>query len=101
LATLNPIIPPELLLTYLGVLFFLGLAAMAADKTSAKLGFDRISERTLALLALAGGFTGVILGGLFFHHKTSKPEFWVPVGLATILWGAVLLVYYLPPFLRF
>ena len=98
---MNPIVPPELLFSYLGVLFFLGLAAMAADKASAKLGFDRISERTLALLALAGGFTGVILGGLFFHHKTSKPEFWVPVGFATLVWVAVALVYYFPSILVF
>jgi uncharacterized membrane protein YsdA (DUF1294 family) len=69
---------------------------MLADKVSAMIGFERIRERDLALVALAGGFTGIILGGMMFSHKTSKPDFWVPVAAATVIWGAVLIVYFFP-----
>jgi|SRR5271170_5673528 uncharacterized membrane protein YsdA (DUF1294 family) len=75
----------------------LGLAAMGADKGIARFNWgDRISERSLWLIALAGGFWGIILGALLFHHKTSKGEFWPPVALAVVLWavaGALLLGY--------
>ncbi|MDA4137144.1 MAG: DUF1294 domain-containing protein [Thaumarchaeota archaeon] len=79
------------------VLGLLGLAAMGADKGMARLNRgDRISERSLWLIALAGGFLGIILGALLFHHKTSKGEFWPPVLLAVVLWvgaGALLFGY--------
>ncbi len=68
------------------------LVMMGADKASAKLHRTRISENTFGLISLAGGFSGVILGGLVFHHKTSKPEFWLPVAVALFLWGALFLV---------
>jgi uncharacterized membrane protein YsdA (DUF1294 family) len=67
----------------------LGVLLMGFDKLMAISGSYRLSERFLWLLALAGGFWGVILGGILFHHKTHKPSFWVPVGLATIAWGMV------------
>lgn len=63
-----------------------GLTLMAIDKAAAKLENRRISERNLWLVALAGGFAGIILGGLLLHHKIRKPAFWVPVILATIVW---------------
>jgi len=36
---------------------------------------ERISERTLWITALAGGFPGIVASGLLFHHKTSMGEF--------------------------
>ena len=74
---------------------------MLTDKVAAKMGAYRISERALALIALTGGFAGIIAGGLFFHHKTSKPSFWVPIAVATIAWGVVLVAYADPRLLRF
>jgi len=50
---------------------------------------SRISEKTLWLTALLGGFLGVFFGGLVFHHKTSKPEFWAPVAVSVVLWAVV------------
>jgi len=96
---LAAIFPPRVLYTYLGVWLALGLGAMGVDKTSAKLGLDRISERALFGIAYAGGFTGIIAGGAMFHHKVSKPEFWPHVEFATFLWLMVLILYYFPALL--
>jgi uncharacterized membrane protein YsdA (DUF1294 family) len=79
------------ILLWMGVIGVLGFAAMGIDKALAKSHWgDRVSERTLWLTALAGGFVGIILGALTFHHKTSKGEFWPPVVLAAILWFSFL-----------
>ena len=73
------------------ITFWIGIAAMGLDKGIAKTGGShRISEGTLWTVGLAGGFLGIIGGGLIFSHKTRKPEFWVPVALATLIWGAIL-----------
>lgn len=78
-------------LLWLFVVGAVGVAAMGVDKAMAVSNWgERISEKTLWLTALSGGFLGIILGAVAFHHKTSKGEFWPPVVLATILWGALL-----------
>ena len=79
----------NLLLWLFGTGLF-GLILMGIDKAAAKWWSKRISERSLWLVALAGGFVGIILGGLLFHHKTRKPVFWVPVILATMIWTLLL-----------
>lgn len=62
-------------------------AAMGVDKAMARLASGgRISEKALWLIALAGGFAGILVGAFVFHHKTSKASFWPPVVLAVILW---------------
>ena len=66
------------------------------DKLSARAGIERLSERTLGVVAALGGFLGVIAGGLVFHHKTSKPEFWPPVAFAAFLWVMFLIAYFNP-----
>jgi uncharacterized membrane protein YsdA (DUF1294 family) len=72
------------------IMFWIGVAAMGLDKGIAKTGgLDRISERTLWTVGLAGGFLGIIGGGLVFSHKTRKAEFWVPVAVATLVWVAI------------
>jgi len=58
LTDLSAFFPQGALLEYLLVLSILGGLAMLADKVSAMIGSDRISERDLALVALAGGFKG-------------------------------------------
>jgi uncharacterized membrane protein YsdA (DUF1294 family) len=71
----------------------IGFILMGVDKVVAiaNLG-DRISERTLHFVAVLGGFWGIILGGVLFHHKTSKRSFWPPVGAAAILWIILIVV---------
>ena len=73
-----------ILLATLIALIFMGI-----DKLAARFNKRRISESFLWLLALIGGFPGIILGALMFHHKSSKKSFWVPVAIAIVLWAAV------------
>ncbi len=86
-ANLASVISPQVLEDVLLVMTFVGGGAMLADKVAAKIGLDRMSEQSLAFIALLGGFAGITLGGLFFNHKTSKPGFWFPVGVAWALWA--------------
>ena len=81
--------PTSLLLDWVALVSLFGFAAMGVDKMLAVGRRSRVRERTLWLTALLGGVPGVILGGLVFHHKTSKAGFWVPVIVAVILWVAV------------
>jgi len=56
----------------------LNLAALSAhgwDKLQAKRGGRRVRERTLHVLALAGGFAGAWLGMRLFRHKTRVRAF--------------------------
>src|SRR2546425_2218802 len=68
-----------------------GIFAMGLDKLLAVMGWDRISERTLHIIALLGGFWGIIFGAFLFHHKTSKREFWPPSFFAAALWVGLFL----------
>jgi uncharacterized membrane protein YsdA (DUF1294 family) len=81
---------------WLGVWNVLGFLGMVVDKQFAEHGFGRISEMTFYCTALIGGFAGIIIGGWLARHKTSKTGFWVPVGLATVLWLAILTLYFSP-----
>lgn len=58
---------------------------MGFDKASAKVGSERVPELWLTLLSLAGGFSGVVLGMLLFHHKVSKRSFQLKIGVATLV----------------
>ncbi len=49
--------------------------AYAIDKSSAQAGRWRISERTLHILALAGGWPGAMLAQQTLRHKSSKTYF--------------------------
>lgn len=57
-----------------GVVF----ALYGHDKRAARLGKWRTPERTLQLLAFAGGWPGAVLGQAVFRHKHRKAAFqWV------------------------
>ena len=81
------------ILRWMFIIGSIGFAMMGADKGLAKLGNERISERTFFLLAFVGGFWGIILGSLIFHHKTSKAGFMGIAILAALLWIAALSTY--------
>jgi uncharacterized membrane protein YsdA (DUF1294 family) len=89
------------LLEWMGVWSLIGGLGMIVDKAFSQHGFGRISEKTFFVTALIGGFAGIIIGGLVAGHKTSKGEFWVPVGLAAVLWLAFLLLYFFPSLFKF
>lgn len=86
-------IPPTLLAKVLLIGNVAGAALMGLDKVLSITGFERIGERDIGLVALAGGFIGVTAVGLILHHKVSKPSFWVPVVLGWILWSVFSIVY--------
>ena len=73
-------------LVWLAVLSLLGLAEMGVDKLLASSGGHRLRERTLWLIALAGGFPGIFVGGIVFDHKTSKTGFWVSIIASGGVW---------------
>ena len=55
----------------------------AIDKSAAQSGAWRISEQTLHLLALAGGWPGALLAQKMLRHKSAKQEF------RSVFWGTV------------
>ncbi len=61
------------------------------DKSQAVRGGRRIPERTLHLLALAGGVAGAWLGRSVFRHKTRHASFTVVLGFATVIHGGILI----------
>ncbi len=62
------------LMYYLIVVNLLTWIIYGIDKWKAKRRAWRIPERTLLLLAAAGGCTGALAGMLMFRHKTRKTE---------------------------
>lgn len=81
-----------------GVASLLAFGAYAVDKSAAVRGQWRISESTLHLFGLVGGWPGALLAQQWLRHKSSKPSFvatfWVTVGLNTgafVVWHAGLL----------
>ena len=73
--------------------------AFGLDKARALAGQHRISEASLLMLALFGGWPGGKLAQHLFHHKTRKSPFchlmnaiplcWIAV--AAVTWGILLL----------
>jgi len=60
------------------------------DKLQARRGGRRVSERTLLLLALAGGALGGWAGMLIWRHKTRHAIFWIAQIAGTIVIVAAL-----------
>jgi uncharacterized membrane protein YsdA (DUF1294 family) len=81
----------KILLAYLGIASLVSMAAFGLDKRRARAGKWRISETTLHLLALAGGFPGGFAAMQLFRHKRRKPSFVVVYVLVSLLSTAILL----------
>lgn len=75
--------PVMFLILYLILINLAGLLTMGIDKHKAHAHRWRIPEKTLFLIAIAGGCAGSILGMLLFRHKTRHPAFFI--GLPAIL----------------
>jgi uncharacterized membrane protein YsdA (DUF1294 family) len=80
----------KILLSWLAAAGLIGFAAMGIDKGRAVFGEWRIPEMALFVESFVGGFWGVILGGVVFHHKTSKPEFMLVVFAGFVVWVVIL-----------
>lgn len=71
------LLPPWLAAWYL-LSSVIAFALYGHDKRAARLGHWRTPERTLQLLAFAGGWPGALLGQSVFRHKHRKGAFqWV------------------------
>lgn len=83
-------VPKIVLIVYLIVINFIGIASMASDKIRAMEHRYRIPEAVLLLFAVVGGSIGSILGMFLFHHKTRKAKF--RFGLPLILLVQIALI---------
>jgi uncharacterized membrane protein YsdA (DUF1294 family) len=82
----------DLIWAYLLLINAVSFLLMGFDKLSAKVDYERVPEMCFFLISLAGGFAGVMLGMLVFHHKTSKTSFQLKITTAAIL-GALILAF--------
>ena len=81
------------LIIYLAAINLIAFLAMGTDKFKARNAMWRIPEKTLFLLALAGGSVGAILGMFAFRHKTKHLSF--RIGLPLILAAQCAVAYFL------
>nr|WP_315847386.1 DUF1294 domain-containing protein [uncultured Achromobacter sp.] len=67
------------------VLSALTFSVYAVDKAAARANRWRVSEKTLHLLALAGGWPGALIAQEWLRHKSVKPAFravfWITVAV--------------------
>jgi uncharacterized membrane protein YsdA (DUF1294 family) len=72
------------------------LAAYGIDKSAARRGAGRISEQTLLILGLVGGWPGALVAQQLFRHKTRKRSFrrvfWTTVGVNSLALAAYIYV---------
>lgn len=68
-----------------GLASVVAFLAYALDKSAAVAGRRRISEQTLILLGLAGGWPGAIVAQQWLRHKSNKASF------RSSFWGSVML----------
>lgn len=80
----------NILFWYLTAINILTGIVYGMDKWKAKHDKWRIPERTLLLLALAGGSAGALAGMILFRHKIRKPKFYIGVPVLFLLHGALL-----------
>ena len=65
----------------------------STDKNYAKEGSWRISEKTLHILSIIGGWTGALIAQNKLRHKSSKSSFQI-IFLFTVLFNLILLFYF-------
>jgi uncharacterized membrane protein YsdA (DUF1294 family) len=74
---------------YLLIINVLAFVCYGLDKLKAKRNAQRVSERTLLLLALVGGGVGAWLGMLVWRHKTKHAKFRFGVPILLLLQAAL------------
>ena len=77
--------PPRWLLWSYPVGSVLSFFAYAVDKSAARQGTGRISEKTLHWLGLLSGWPGALLAQQLLRHKSSKAQF------RAVFWCSVVL----------
>ena len=75
----------KLLIDLMAVWNLITFVMMGIDKTKAKAGKHRISEKTLLISSFIMGAAGIAFGALVFHHKTRKLKFQILIPLSIIV----------------
>jgi len=81
------------MVTFFIIISIITFVAYGYDKRASLRGDDRVSERTLHLLALCGGWPGALAGQQIFRHKNRKTSFQVCFWLTVLVNGAMLLAW--------
>lgn len=84
----------HLLILAYSLLSFVTFIAYGCDKFAARNGKERVSERSLHLLSLCGGWPGALAAQRLFRHKTRKTSFQTGFRFS-ILVNVLLLAWYL------
>ncbi len=84
---------PVLTAGYAAAVNVAAFAVMAVDKSRAKKGAWRISERTLFLFALLFGSMGIWAGMYVFRHKTRHLKFVVGIPVILLIQLCAVLAY--------
>ncbi|WP_324102244.1 DUF1294 domain-containing protein [Noviherbaspirillum sp.] len=87
---------PSLILAGYCVASVVACVAYALDKSAARRDAWRISERTLHLLGLAGGWPGALVAQRMLRHKSAKRSFQAVFWMTVVLNCAALSIYALP-----
>ena len=82
-----------ILIIYLIAVNIIAFAMYGADKSKAKKGRWRISEKALIVIAVIGGSIGALLGMYVFRHKTKHGAF--RYGIPLILAAQIVLAFFL------
>ncbi|MEM2930803.1 MAG: DUF1294 domain-containing protein [Thermoproteota archaeon] len=77
---------------YLILVNFIGFLLMGFDKLMAIQEGGRIPEKTFFTVSAVGGPFGILLGMLFFRHKTRKTYFWSFTILMLVIYAFILIV---------
>ena len=77
------------ILVWLVAANIIALALFCIDKAAARIGKRRIPERTLLIIAYAGGSAGALAGQQLFRHKTGKQPFATLLGWSWLSYAAL------------
>lgn len=79
---------------YFVIINLFGYFLMAIDKTKAKKGRYRISEKTLFFVAFLFGAVGIFVAMYQFRHKTKHRSFTLGIPLIIFLQFVIIAVYF-------
>lgn len=76
---------------YLIVINIFSFVTYGLDKYFSKKKMFRISEKTLLLLSIMGGYFGALISMYLFHHKTKKIKFKIINIISLVIWSYLLI----------
>lgn len=79
------------LIGYPAVLNICSFVVYGIDKGRAQKGQYRISEKTLIILAAAGGSIGAWIGMRVYRHKTKHIKFYIGIPIIILLQAGIIL----------